>query len=245
MPAQPLLAAATLRDQVVAVVDEQLQLAQRLLPGTRPVEQRLLQRRPRNRERVDPVGLTTHPAAPALRRGQPWRHPHQPLALTDQRLLEGARHMPAILDSPQPLHVGQSRPHQQAHIRPGRSRRRTRGRARRRRPPSASACVRPPRSRSFDSPPTRRRGDRRADRPQSRRKPRSYQVTLDGLGKATATQHWQVGETPTFGNRVSRRLPESQPHTRRHPPTMTLSSGMSLMRSLNGGSMSLRSLAVA
>ena len=115
MPAQPLLAAATLRDQVVAVVDEQLQLAQRLLPGTRPVEQRLLQRRPRNRERVDPVGLTTHPAAPALRRGQPWRHPHQPLALTDQRLLEGARHMPAILDSPQPLHVGQSRPHQQAH----------------------------------------------------------------------------------------------------------------------------------
>src|SRR5439155_7980633 len=60
----------------------------------------------------------------------------------------------------------------------------------------------------FDSPPTRRRGDRRTDRPQSRRKPRSYQVTLDGLGKAAATKHWQVGRKPTFGNRVSRRQPE-------------------------------------
>src|SRR5205807_2355132 len=35
-------------------------------------------------------------------------------------------------------------------------------------------------------------GDRRADRPQSRQQPRSYQVTLDGLGKAAATQRWQV-----------------------------------------------------
>jgi hypothetical protein len=35
-------------------------------------------------------------------------------------------------------------------------------------------------------------GDRRADRPQSRQQPRSYQVTLGGLGKAAATQRWQV-----------------------------------------------------
>src|SRR5213592_4772481 len=52
------------------------------------------------------------------------------------------------------------------------------------------------------------RCDGRADRPQSRRTPRSYQVTLDGLGKAAATKHWQVGRKPTFGNRVSRRQPE-------------------------------------
>jgi hypothetical protein len=38
VPAQPLLAAAPLRDQVVAVVDEQLQLSQCLLAGTRTVQ---------------------------------------------------------------------------------------------------------------------------------------------------------------------------------------------------------------
>jgi len=37
VPAQPLLAAAPLCDQVVAVVDQQLQLAERLLAGTWPV----------------------------------------------------------------------------------------------------------------------------------------------------------------------------------------------------------------
>jgi hypothetical protein len=36
-------------------------------------------------------------------------------------------------------------------------------------------------------------GDRRADRPHSRQLPSSYQVTLGGLGKAAATQRWQVG----------------------------------------------------
>jgi hypothetical protein len=38
VPAQPLLAAAPLRDQVVAVIDEQLQLVQRLLAGARAVK---------------------------------------------------------------------------------------------------------------------------------------------------------------------------------------------------------------
>ena len=56
--------------------------------------------------------------------------------------------------------------------------------------------------------------------------PSSYQVTLDGLGKATATQHWQVSPQATLRNRVSRRLPESQPTTGQHQPSMTLSSGM-------------------
>jgi hypothetical protein len=35
-------------------------------------------------------------------------------------------------------------------------------------------------------------GDRRADRPHLRQLPSSYQVTLGGLGKAAATQRWQV-----------------------------------------------------
>ena len=57
VPAQPLLAAAPLADEVVAVVDEQLQLSQRLLAGARTVEPRLLQRGPGDRERVDRVRL--------------------------------------------------------------------------------------------------------------------------------------------------------------------------------------------
>jgi len=32
-----------------------------------------------------------------------------------------------------------------------------------------------------------------------RQLPSSYQVTLDGLGKAAATQHWQVGTNRQFG----------------------------------------------
>ena len=60
------------------------------------------------------------------------------------------------------------------------------------------------------------RGRPRADRPHSRRKPRSYQVTLDGLGKAAATQRWQVNPRATCGNGVSRRPPESLPHDGRH-----------------------------
>jgi hypothetical protein len=70
-------------------------------------------------------------------------------------------------------------------------------------------------------------GDRRADTPQSRQLPSSYQVTLGGLGKAAATQHWQVSPRATFRNRVSRRRPESASLTgRHHHPSLTLSSGM-------------------
>ena len=73
-----------------------------------------------------------------------------------------------------------------------------------------------------------KRGDRRADRPHLRRKPRSYQVTLGGLGKAAATQRRQVSPRATFRNRVSRRQPESQkPTGRHHAPRMTVSPGMS------------------
>jgi hypothetical protein len=44
VPAQPLLAAAALVDEVVAVIDEQLQLAQQLFAGARPLDTRLLER---------------------------------------------------------------------------------------------------------------------------------------------------------------------------------------------------------
>src|SRR5581483_4423326 len=60
-------------------------------------------------------------------------------------------------------------------------------------------------------------------------RPSSYQVTLDGLGKAAATQHWKVSPRATIGNRVSRRPTESLATTgRSHELTMTVSSGISL-----------------
>jgi hypothetical protein len=42
-------------------------------------------------------------------------------------------------------------------------------------------------------------GDRRADRPQLRQQPRSYRVTLDGLGSAAATQRSMVSLRATVG----------------------------------------------
>jgi hypothetical protein len=51
VPAQPLLAATPFVDQVVAVIDQQLQLTQPSLLGSWRVEQRLAQCRPSDRER--------------------------------------------------------------------------------------------------------------------------------------------------------------------------------------------------
>jgi hypothetical protein len=55
VPAQPRLAAAPLVDEVVAVVDQQLQLAQRLFAGARTVQLRFLQCGACDRERIDRV----------------------------------------------------------------------------------------------------------------------------------------------------------------------------------------------
>jgi hypothetical protein len=67
LPAQPLLGAPPLVDQVVAMIDEQLLLAQRRLTRPRPIQLRLAQGRPGDRERVDRVGLTAR--TPARRSG--------------------------------------------------------------------------------------------------------------------------------------------------------------------------------
>jgi hypothetical protein len=47
--------------------------------------------------------------------------------------------------------------------------------------------------------------------------PSSYQVTLDGLPEGDGDTTLASRRTPTFGNRVSRRLPESQPTPGQHP----------------------------
>ena len=135
-----------------------------------------------------------------------------------KRLLEAACDMPAVLNCPEPLLAEHACPGQHLAVdRPSSAPQPAR--------PSSSTATAVNECLCTSTPITIIRlasndkgGDRRADRPQSRRKPRSYQVTLDGLGKAAATQHWQVGREPTIGNRVSRRQPESQTRTRQHQP---------------------------
>ena len=80
VPAQPLLSPPSLVDQVVAVIDQQLQLAQPLL--TRRADGRAAARAapPCDGERVDRVGLAARAAGTPLRRHQLRRYPHQPLA---------------------------------------------------------------------------------------------------------------------------------------------------------------------
>lgn len=55
VPAQPLLGAAVFVDEVVAVIDQELQLTQPLLTLARVVEPRLLQRCARDGEGVDRI----------------------------------------------------------------------------------------------------------------------------------------------------------------------------------------------
>src|SRR5207248_1876458 len=66
MPAQPLLGPSALIDEIVAMIDQQLDLPVDLLALPRPAQVRLAQCRTRDRERVDRVRLAARPAsAPA------------------------------------------------------------------------------------------------------------------------------------------------------------------------------------
>ena len=78
---------------------------------------------------------------------------------------------------------------------------------RRRQPPSPTACVRPARSRSWSSPPSRwgrpASGQTSIEAPG----PRSYQVTLDGLGRRRRHSARRSDLRVDIRNRVSRRRP--------------------------------------
>jgi hypothetical protein len=102
MPTQPLLSAAALVDDIVAVIDEQLDLPIHALIRPRPAQVRLPQRRPRDRQCVDRVRLSACPACPSLGDGELRRHPHEILTGTQELLLEPASQLPAILHRPQP-----------------------------------------------------------------------------------------------------------------------------------------------
>ena len=228
VPAQPLLAATPLGDQVVTVVDQQLQLAQRLLASTWTVQRRLLQRRPwrpraRRSSRTCPAsGRADAAAQSAAAAPAPAAHPPQAAS---------ARGRASRAGNPRPPTAAPRRALRPATTSPSTG-------------PLCSATARPSSSTATavseclctSTPITiiqlaSKREGATGERTDLNRgqKPRSYQVTLDGLGKAAATQHWQVGKQPTFGNRVSRRQPElSNPPDATTRPRMTLSSGMSL-----------------
>jgi len=96
------------------MIDEQpqIELATLQLRGRQGV-QALAQRRPRDRDRVDAVGLPA-PAGAAPRVGhQLRRHAQDPLAACDQKALEGARDVPAVLDRPDPFAGELARPEDQ------------------------------------------------------------------------------------------------------------------------------------
>ena len=105
MPAQPLLAAGSLRNEVLAVVDQQLDLPVDALVRPRPREAGLPERGAGNRERVDRVGLSAPAAGTPLRHRQLRRHPHQLLATLEQLPFEPARQLAAVLEGPQPFRV--------------------------------------------------------------------------------------------------------------------------------------------
>jgi hypothetical protein len=183
VPAQALLDAPALVNDRVATIDQQLQLPKRLFVRARPTQTGLAQRRPRDRERVDRVRLAAAFAGAPLRRHQLRRHPDELLTGRKQLPLEPTRQPPTVLHRPETILLQSRSPTQQIVVA------NTGGPLVEHAPslvdghrghdclctstPITIICIA---SKAVG-------GDRRADRPQSRRKPRSYQVTLDALGR--------------------------------------------------------------
>jgi hypothetical protein len=109
--AQRVVERNALADQPLAAVNEQPQIELWALQLRRRQDfQALAQRRPRDRDRVDAVGLPA-PASAAPRVGhQLRRHAHHALAAFDQKPLQGARHGPAVLQRPDPFAAQLARP---------------------------------------------------------------------------------------------------------------------------------------
>ena len=114
MPAQPLLVPGSSRDQVLAMVDEQANVECRAVQvRAREVVESLLERSAGDAEGVDRVGLAAL-AGRAASAGHVLRgDAHDPLPAGDEEPLEGAGHVPAVLERPDSLGVERSRPAQQ------------------------------------------------------------------------------------------------------------------------------------
>ena len=101
MPAQPVLDPRALGDELLAVVGEQADLHRLFVEvGGGKALNAVLDHGTGDRERVDLVRLARLALATAGGAHQLWRHAHDPLAGRDQRLLEPARDVAAVLDRP-------------------------------------------------------------------------------------------------------------------------------------------------
>ena len=209
------------------MIDQQLELAVGALARPRPAQVGFAQRRARDRERVDRVGLAARPASAPLRHGQLGRHPYQLLAQSEQLPLQPARQLTAVLDRPQPLTAERASPAEQllAADEDGR------------------LAERPARlvdGHGHDRLLVYVQSDHdHADRLLHRwRRPASGQTSLEAKAtllsgharrsrSAAATQRWQVSPRATSGMWVSRRRPSlRQQSDTVTSPRMTLSSGM-------------------
>jgi hypothetical protein len=112
MPLQRVVERNALADEALAMVNEQPQIEFGALQLRRRQRiQAFAQRRPRDRNRVDAVGLPA-PTSAATRVGhQLRRHAQDPLATFDQKPLERARDVPAVLHRPHPFAAEPTRPH--------------------------------------------------------------------------------------------------------------------------------------
>ena len=157
MPEQVVVERDAHPNEPFAVIDQQpdVELDAGQLGDRQPV-QAFAQRRPGDGDRVDAVGLAAIAAGAALAGHQPRRDANDALAVDEQKPLEGARDVPAVLQRPDPLVAQAARPVQRrgeaASRRPRWSSRRPARRCSRRpRRSCASACACPHRARSWPS----------------------------------------------------------------------------------------------
>jgi hypothetical protein len=102
VPAQPVARPGGLGNQVLALVDQQLDLPGRLVK-TGGGQVGLAQGRPGDRQRVDRVGLAQGTHGLAGPGQQPGRHPHHPLPGGQQVAFQPAGDLPAVLHRPPAL----------------------------------------------------------------------------------------------------------------------------------------------
>ena len=119
VPTQPLLGPSALVDEIITMIDEQLQVAKRLLILARTTQTGFPQRCPGDSERVDRIRLATSAAGAPLGCHQLRRHPHQLLADREQFPFERPGQLPAILKRPQPLTAQRRSPGNQRAVRHG------------------------------------------------------------------------------------------------------------------------------
>jgi hypothetical protein len=106
MPLQCVVERDALTNQALAVVDQQPQVEF----GTFQLRRRQLgeafaQRRPCDGDCVDAVGLPPLAAAAPSVRHQPRRDTQDTFSALDQESLKRSRHMPAVLERPDPLAI--------------------------------------------------------------------------------------------------------------------------------------------